>query len=130
MILGFRKAGVLTGTVGFAITLLLEEVLLVLRIPLDAVLGVPSTGVFLVKKLLIDRCTGPVEPVLEFSFFKDGGGLAGVAWEPEDLTILTVVGRHTNLSDKGYRFTMQKLETICSIRNKKLGRALDGAMHK
>lgn len=103
LILGFWKAGVLTGTVGFAITLLFDEVLLVLRIPLDAVLGVPSTGVFLVKKLLIDRCTGPVEPVLEFSFLRDGGGLAGVARELEGLTILAVVRRDTNLSHNSSR---------------------------
>ena len=88
--LDFLKAGALTGTIGFAITLVLEDVPLVLRIPLEAELGVPCVGVFLVKKLAID-CWRVAEPVLDGSFLRDGGGLAGVAVGLEDLTIFAVV---------------------------------------
>ena len=91
LMLGFLNAGVLTGTVGFAITLLLEEVPLVLRIPFDE-LGVLAEGVFLVKKLAIDCCR-VADPVLELSFFREGGGLAGVAWEEEVLAIVTMANK-------------------------------------
>ena len=50
----FLKAGFLTGRAGFAMELLFADVSFDFRIPFAAV-EVPLTGVFLVKKLWMDR---------------------------------------------------------------------------
>jgi hypothetical protein len=71
----FLNAGFLTGTAGFAMALAAFEVSLAFRTPFDE-LDVVFEGAF-EKKLWIDRCPD-WDPALEFCFFREGGGFAGV----------------------------------------------------